>query len=669
MRGTTDLSQARQFLELLRPKAKLWTFQTFDDKAERKDARLTCMLHGHLDEHIEELVKLNRKGAGIFVAINLTDGRGRKKENIKKVRAIAVDLDGAPLDAVQACALEPHIIVETSEGRYHAYWRTKDVKLNEFEDFQRGLAARFDGDPSVALLTHVARIPGFSHNKAQPFSTRIIAHHDGPAYTRTELAREFAPQKRPHKKRQSNTSALILSPKSPRNSAIEFLKRKCMQGDAQAPAFGLHYYRNSFYKWSGTHFRALSVDAIRSDIYSFCDDAITHDKDGEAPFHPTASKVTAIIDALKAGILLPEDENPPFWIGDKPLENAGLIAFQNGLLEVDTGRLAKHTPYFFNVNCLPFEFDSDAPRPKRWLAFLREVWPEDQDARRALQEIFGLLLTSDTRYQKIFMIIGPKRSGKGTIGRVLTELLGRDNVVNPTLASLGSQFGLSTLIDKRAAIIADARIGSSIDGNLVAERLLSISGEDAQTIDIKYRSHWTGRLAVRFLILTNELPRINDASNALSSRFVLLPIKETFYGREDQGLTDTLLQELPGILNWALEGLDRLQERGFFKAPGSSVEAIRALEDLASPVGAFLREWCEFRSGERIEVKRMYDAWTKWCGLHGHRPQSSAMFGRNLHAAFPQVTARGRGASRFYQGLCLSQRGEKEYSELEFSRS
>src|SRR5262249_8813472 len=148
--------------------------------------------------------------------------------------------------------------------------------------------------------------------------------------------------------------------------------------------------------------------------------------------------------------------------------------------------------------------------------------------------------------QKIFLIVGPKRSGKGTIGRVLTALLGKDNTANPTLAGLSSHFGLSPLINKRAAIISDARLGPQTNAHTVAERLLSISGEDALTIDRKYREPWTGRLGVRFLILTNELPRITDASGALASRFVVLTLRETFYGREDLALTDKLLKELPG---------------------------------------------------------------------------------------------------------------------------
>ena len=285
---------------------------------------------------------------------------------------------------------------------------------------------------------------------------------------------------------------------------------------------------------------------------------------------------------MKHCVLLRTGKKPPFWIdrGNR-VKAADLIACRNGLLNIRSGALLPHTPYLFNVNSLPFDYDPEASRPAEWLKFLKQLWPDDKQSRRTLQEIFGLLLTADTSHQKIFMIVGPKRSGKGTIGRVLTELLGKDNVVNPTLKGLASHFGLMPLIDKRAAIISDARLGAQVDGNAVAERLLSISGEDAQTIDVKYGAHWSGQLAVRFLLLTNELPRIGDASGALASRFIVLTMRESFYGREDRSLTKRLIRELPGILNWALDGLDRLRERGHFEMPQSSTEAIRVIEDLA----------------------------------------------------------------------------------------
>ena len=77
--------------------------------------------------------------------------------------------------------------------------------------------------------------------------------------------------------------------------------------------------------------------------------------------------------------------------------------------------------------------------------------------------MFGYLVSGDTKQQKIFLLVGPKRGGKGTIGRVLSRMIGRHNVAGPTLASLSTNFGLQDLIGKPVAVISDARMGSKSD--------------------------------------------------------------------------------------------------------------------------------------------------------------------------------------------------------------
>jgi putative DNA primase/helicase len=117
--------------------------------------------------------------------------------------------------------------------------------------------------------------------------------------------------------------------------------------------------------------------------------------------------------------------------------------------------------------------------------------------------MFGYHVSGDTRQQKMFMLVGPKRGGKGTIARVLTRMIGRHNVAGPTLVSLGTNFGLQDLIGKPVAVISDARIGAKSDASLIAERLLSISGEDLQNVDRKYLPPWSGYLPTRIVVLTN----------------------------------------------------------------------------------------------------------------------------------------------------------------------
>src|SRR5260370_40823834 len=178
------------------------------------------------------------------------------------------------------------------------------------------------------------------------------------------------------------------------------------------------------------------------------------------------------------------------------------------------------------------------------------------------------------------------------MGRVRRTSTGERHVGGPTLAHITEHFGLSSLVGKSVAIIADARISGRSDTALLTERLLSISGEDTLSIPRKFLPHWTGKLATRFLLMTNELPRIEDASGALASRFLVLTLHEAFYGREDHALFDRFQLELPGILNWALEGWDRLYARARFVQPSSAATLVEEFQDLGSPIVAFVRERC-----------------------------------------------------------------------------
>ena len=175
---------------------------------------------------------------------------------------------------------------------------------------------------------------------------------------------------------------------------------------------------------------------------------------------------------------------------------------------------------------------------------------------------------------------------------------GRHNVPGPTLASMNTNFGLSPLIGKPLAIIADARLGNS--ALTIVERLLSITGEDTLTVDRKYREPWTGRLPTRFVILTNELPEFKDASGVIANQFLTLRMTESFLGRENHGLAGELRAELAEIFDWSLQGLDRLNRNGRFTVPASSHDVALLMADLASPVSAFVRENCIARTrGDR----------------------------------------------------------------------
>jgi putative DNA primase/helicase len=340
------------------------------------------------------------------------------------------------------------------------------------------------------------------------------------------------------------------------------------------------YHRGVFYRWERAAYLEVAGDDMRTSVYGFLAECQTL---SAQEVRPNTAMVNNILDSLRAKALVASNTEPPAWLDGLPEPPAEeIIACQNGLLHLRTLTLLTHTPAFFAFNALDFAFDPAAPEPHQFLTFLEQLWPDDRTSIETLQEIFGYCLTPDTRQQKVFLVVGPPRSGKGTIGRVIRRLVGADSVIAPTLAGLGTNFGLAPLIGKRVAIVSDARIGGRADQSVIVERLLSISGEDALTIDRKYLPAWTGRLQTRFLILTNELLHLADASGALVSRLIVLILTESFLGREDQGLTDRLLRELPGILNWSIDGWRRLNARGHFVRPPSALEAVQQLGDLAS---------------------------------------------------------------------------------------
>jgi hypothetical protein len=170
---TPNLAHAQAFLTALDEGSDAWTFQTFPDDG-RRSKDLTHVLHGGLETHGRKLEALNARGAGVFVTINETDGYGRTKANITKIRAMFVDLDGAPIEPLRKATAPPHIVVETSPGRFHAYWRVSGCSLDACEPALKQLIKRYGADASCSDRCRVLRLPGFIHRKTDPFLVHVI---------------------------------------------------------------------------------------------------------------------------------------------------------------------------------------------------------------------------------------------------------------------------------------------------------------------------------------------------------------------------------------------------------------------------------------------------------------------------------------------------------------
>lgn len=450
---------------------------------------------------------------------------------------------------------------------------------------------------------------------------------------------------------------IALDPKDPYFSATRFLE----EHHALDRVRTLRHHNGIFYRYTPTtSYREAEVATLRASLYDWSSRAPKAGGKAGEYFKPTAAHINDIIDATRALAHWPVDTPAPCWLEPGHPENpSDLLACANGILHLPTRALLPSTPHLFTLNGIGFAYRADAPEPLTWLRFIHELLPEDTEAQDLLQEWMGYLLTTRTHFQKILMIVGPKRSGKGTIGRVLRELVGRHHLVAPTLSTLGEQFGRQVLIDKTVALIADARLSGRTDLGVLSEALLSISGEDPQSIPRKNLTDWTGNLPTRFTIMTNEIPRLPDASGALASRFLMLLFRESFYGREDQTLFTRLVMELPGILNWALDGLARVTARGRFVQPASAADAVTELENLAAPVMAFVRDKCTLSPALSITKEALYAGYRTWCHAQGQsHVETQPTFGRNLRAALPFIGDGrvGTGADRdtIYRGITLT---------------
>ena len=457
--------------------------------------------------------------------------------------------------------------------------------------------------------------------------------------------------------RDPQTGKLVLSPRRTLPTADAYVRDFHLHPDGRT----LHSYAGMLMAWQHNRYAEIEDNGVKKQLQSWLHDSLRYlfnRQIGElelVPYDSNPSTVNAALESIRAFAHLPVTVTSPSWLDegeDRPPASEICLVDQRWCICLRCGNFRRRR--CSSPSAPRLRPRSAGAEPMAWHQFLHQLFDGDLEALELLQEWFGYCLTGDTSQQKMMLIVGPRRSGKGTIARVLARLVGIGNVCGPTTSSLASHFGLQPLIGKTLAIVSDARFhGENIP--TVVERLLCISGEDLATVDRKFLGSVTMKLPTRFMFLTNELPRLTDASGALAGRFVTLRLTESFYGKEDTGLTDRLLDELPGILNWAIEGWQRLHQRGHFLIPTSVKDVVQEIEDLSSPVSAFVRDECIVGPGHRVLVDVLYDVWRRWCEQEGRQIVTTKQtFGRDLAAAVAGVTRRrGTAMQPFYEGISL----------------
>ncbi|OPK06781.1 phage/plasmid primase, P4 family [Pseudomonas sp. VI4.1] len=370
-----------------------------------------------------------------------------------------------------------------------------------------------------------------------------------------------------------------------------------------------------------------------------------------ASFKVNPTKVRNVEAALCSAVLLTSDVQNPAWIdGATGYDPAELLIMANGILHIPTRELLDHDPRLFSSMALPFAYDPNAKKPEEWLKFLHSLFTDeggvlDEEAIDTLQEWFGYCLTTKAQHDKILMIIGPKRGGKSTIVRILRALIGEMNCVGSTLDAMADHFGMESMIGKRLVIFPDSRLSSKADMRKLTANVLTASGGDRQSIPRKHKPDWLGQLLIKLMLISNELPKMLDDSEALNSRLIFLHLRKSFSEAEqDKNLTEKLLLELPAILTWSLDGLVRLNSRGYFIQPTSALELVEEMENLTSPIGAFIRDRCVIDPNAWAYKETLFTAWKGYCLSENRNYEgTTASFGVSLRAAVPKLITKKVG--------------------------
>ncbi|WP_379156124.1 phage/plasmid primase, P4 family [Paenibacillus sp. sgz5001063] len=288
-----------------------------------------------------------------------------------------------------------------------------------------------------------------------------------------------------------------------------------------------------------------------------------------------------------------------------------LINVKNGMLNMLTGELIPHSPEYYSTVQLDLEY---APEEEAELfnQFIAEIMLHDEDLIALLQEVVGYILSSETRIQKAFFFVGGGSNGKGVLTKIITQLAGQRNVSNLTLNDFGDRFRIADLVGKAVNIASENEVGQR---GLQSEKFKQLVAGDDVIVERKFEMPYSFTPICKFLFSVNALPRNTDHSHGLYRRLQLIPFDlEIPDDKQDLGLIEKLEAELPGILNWALDGLERLRENNFiFTDSERSRALLRRYKQEQNPLQVFITEFIDSGSNKeglfRSEIRKTLKAW------------------------------------------------------------
>lgn len=423
----------------------------------------------------------------------------------------------------------------------------------------------------------------------------------------------------------------------------------------------LLFWRGSWHMYSPDHWRIAEAAEIEDLLYAALENSTWTEYTAKGPtsrdWSPSSTRVREVLRAIQSKCTLAREAEAPAWLDGSDKSNS-LVPASDCLFDPATGEVHPRSCRFFSTGYIDAPVAARHAKPKRWLKFLQQLWGDDAESIALLQEWLGYVVAGDTRRHKGMLMIGPKRSGKGTILHIAEALVGgAQGAFSATMSSFSGDFGLELAEGRTLLTMGDLR-GSGREAATAAQKLLEIIGGDSVYINRKGRQAITAPLRTRVMIATNSMPKLYDDAGVVESRFLILRMTRSFAEQEDIDLLNKLLPELGGIVQWALEGYRRLEQNGTFTTPASDQDDRMELRQNSAPITEFLTDACAFTDDGAEETARreVWQAYVAWCQETGSAQMDQQQFGPALagagHPAYRRRADAGSGQWR-YRGLKL----------------
>lgn len=354
---------------------------------------------------------------------------------------------------------------------------------------------------------------------------------------------------------------------------------------------------------------------------------------------PTNSLLSSVTELTRVKVAIPDDH----WNADPDI-----LVCKNGALRISARELGAHRPEHYATSAVPYDYDPKAT-PAVWHYFLNNTVP---GATTFLQEFAGYALTTNMAHEVALWLYGPPGSGKSTFLAGLQAMLGHRAGLLGLAEIERNRFALADLPGK-TLVVASEQPSSYLASTNVLNQI--ISGEPLQ-VERKYQDPVTVLPRCKIAWAMNELPRVADANSGLFRRVKVVKFPTLPPDERDPEIKRVIEEEGAGILNWALEGLRRLGERGDFNVPASVEEATTQFRENNDVPALFVADRCVKDSGAREKAGELYSEYRQWCEDNGHRPQSSTRLADDWQRlGFERKRIKG---SSYYQGVRVRLHGE-----------